>query len=185
MITHAQRTALFGSFTFERHPVPGNPEAVTIDQAWTRANLVSVRIPQLPVPAGSTAPRPPAPAGRSATIHKLARLPLLALWAAWEREGLLHEPVPFNGAWVARFKRQSGTEAERARKCVILGPAALSNHAWGTAFDIFAQALPLGRPCTPGHRMIAMAAVAKQLGWEWGGDYKNRPDPMHLELVRL
>ena len=169
MITHAQRSALFGSFSFEHRPLPGNPESVKIDPEWARKNLVSVRVPQL---------------GRTVTVHRLARLPILALWAAWEREGLTAQPIPFSGAWVARFKRQNGTLEERLRKCARLGAAALSNHAYGTAQDIFARELPLGRPCPPGHRMWELAAVARAMGWEWGGDYKTRKDPMHLELIR-
>lgn len=171
MITHAQRTAIFGSFSFSPAPRPGNPEAVRIDPAWASQNLVSVRISQL---------------ARTVTVHRLARLPILALWAAWERKGLIQHIHSWNGSWACRFKRQNGTEDERAKKCAILGAAALSNHAFGSAFDVNAQELPLGAFVPADHPFrTELAPIARDMGWEWGGDYKVRPDGMHFELARF
>lgn len=177
MITHAARVALFGEFSFEPAPLPGNPEHVTIDKTWRLANLVDVEVPQLRGLAG--------PKGRL-TVHRLAKAPLLALFAAWEREGLLKHLHSFNGAFASRFKRQNGTEAERREKCAKLGAGALSNHAYGTAVDLNAPELPLGRPCPPSHPFqLYLAPIARGMGWEWGGDYRTRPDPHHFELVRV
>src|SRR3990172_6846471 len=105
VITHAQRSALFGSFSFEHRPLPGNPESVKIDPEWARKNLVSVRIPQL---------------GRTVTVHTLP-------------------PPPFGGGGAARSKPKTGPLEDPLRKCARLGAAALSNHAYGTAQDIFAR----------------------------------------------
>lgn len=178
MITHRERVRLFGEFKFAHTPLPGNPEHVTIDRAWARANLVEVDVPQIA--------RIPGRKNGRVTVHKLVVPSLLALWAAWEKEGCLQHIHTFNGAWASRYKRQRGSEAERAEKCRRAGPAALSNHSWGTAFDINAQELTLGKPIPPGHPFqLLLAPVARGLGWEWGGDYTTRPDGMHWEKVRL
>lgn len=177
MISHARRVELFGEFSFAPSPLPGNPEHVTIDRSWRLANLVDVEVPQLRGLAG--------PKGR-VTVHRLAKAPLLALFAAWEREGLVKHLHSFNGAFASRFKRQNGTEAERAARCATLGAGSLSNHSWGTAADFNARELPLGKPPPAGHPFqLYLAPVARGLGWEWGGDYRIRPDPMHFELSRI
>lgn len=62
----------------------------------------------------------------------------------------------------------------------------LSNHASGTAMDLNATRHPLGARGTFTRRQVdaihnilrAVDDVAR-----WGGDYKGRKDPMHVELV--
>jgi hypothetical protein len=59
----------------------------------------------------------------------------------------------------------------------------LSNHASGTAVDINATKHPLGKENTVGDKAGAIRAKAKSLGLRWGGDYRNRKDEMHFELI--
>ena len=57
----------------------------------------------------------------------------------------------------------------------------LSNHAWGLAADLDASDHPLG------HRNTGIPAwvveCAHKWGLSWGGDYVNRPDEMHFEML--
>lgn len=56
----------------------------------------------------------------------------------------------------------------------------LSNHSWGLALDLDATDHPLGT-----HKDFPRWVVecAHKWGLSWGGDYVNRPDPMHFEYL--
>lgn len=177
-LEHAARVKLFGHFAFTREPLPSNPEHVQIAEPWQAANLVRVHLPQLDKSGVHAMVR----------VHKLIAAQLLALWAAWEAAGLLPLALTFDGAWASRFKRQTGTAGERAAKCALLGEQSLSNHCWGTAFDINAQWNPLGHiPTTLGAHgsTRALVPLAEQHGFAWGGNFHTRPDGMHFEAVRV
>jgi hypothetical protein len=61
----------------------------------------------------------------------------------------------------------------------IRGSTKLSQHAFGNAIDINAATNPLG---SRGTDMPAnIGELAAKHGIEWGGTWKNRPDPMHFE----
>lgn len=144
---------------------------MVIEDGWAEANLTSVLVPQL---------------NRRVTIHVKAEAALVALFAEWARLGLLGRVLTWNGSWVPRFKRQAGTAAERATKCRLLGAQALSNHAWGTAFDVNAKWNGLGRAPAPAGTtgsVVELVAAAEMLGWFWGGRFRTRPDGMHFEYV--
>lgn len=172
-LTNAQRIARFGSFEFVATPRRDNPEAVEIRGDWVARNVVTVKCPQLER------------FGRdSARIHRLAEDSFLDLWATWERDGHLDDISTWNGSHVARFKRQDIDDIdERIAKCRTLGPQALSNHSWATAFDIDAKLYPLGRPAPAGAPILKLVPAADKRGWFWGGKFKTRPDPMHWEYV--
>jgi hypothetical protein len=60
----------------------------------------------------------------------------------------------------------------------------LSNHSSGTAIDLNASAHPLAAVGTFEVGKIPMIqALAKKYGLRWGGDYKNRKDEMHFEVM--
>lgn len=60
----------------------------------------------------------------------------------------------------------------------------LSNHSSGTAIDLNASAHPLAAVGTFEAGKIPMIqALAKKYGLRWGGDYKNRKDEMHFEVM--
>lgn len=163
----AARQALFGAFEYRAEPRPGNREHIRILGGWTQDSIVTVTIPQL-----RTALGPQAPAGMP--FHRKGAAQLQALWAAWEENGLLARVQSFDGAFVPRFVRGS--------------TSVLSNHAFGSAFDINAGQNPLGvRPPLTGERgsVRELAAIAESLGFFWGGHFGRRPDGMHFEIAAL
>jgi hypothetical protein len=69
----------------------------------------------------------------------------------------------------------------------IRGATGLSNHASGTAIDLNAPAHPLGAKGTFTRKQIV--AIRRILDFcdetvRWGGDYRERKDEMHFEIVR-
>lgn len=160
-LSHPERLRIFGAFDFTPAPAPGNPEAIAIQGGWAARNIVSERIPQL---------------GRRVSLHRLAMPRFVALMAAWEAAGLLDRVRAFNGGWVPRYKRGKS------------GPATnLSNHSWGSAFDINAAWNGLGKQPAPVGAIgsvVELVPIAEQLGWAWGGWWRTC-DAMHLELARV
>jgi hypothetical protein len=64
----------------------------------------------------------------------------------------------------------------------------LSNHAFGTAFDINADQNSLGaRPALVGQRGSTreLVPLANKWGFYWGGHFGSRPDGMHFEIAFL
>jgi hypothetical protein len=116
------------------------------------------------------------------SFHKKGVPQLQALWAAWEAAGLLPLVLTFDGGWNPRFIRGS--------------TKSLSNHAWGTAFDVNAALNPLG--CVPAlvgkpGSTRKLVELAVQNGFFWGGWFgefaggsvKGRFDGMHFECYKL
>ncbi len=185
-LTNSQRCRRFGNFRFQHSPTPTDPEHVRILGGWPEANIRQVWVPQL---------------RRNVSVNHLVAEPFLALWAEWERLGLLggaecpgvrHDGrglvLSFNGAWVPRMKRTKGTYEERRLAAAARGVSGLSNHAWGTAFDLNAAWNGLGRePAALGTTgsVRELVPAAEALGWFWGGHFRSRPDGMHFEWAGL
>lgn len=160
------RAAAFGSFRFKPAPSSGNPEGIVILDNWQAQNITKVAISQLSGILGTG----------NATgffFHKAAATQVRALFHAWEKAGLKDRVRTWGGSWVPRFKRGSRTS--------------LSNHSWGTAFDINvawnmlgSQPALLGKPGC----VRELVPLANRLGWYWGGHFTN-PDGMHFELSRV
>lgn len=142
---------------------------VTITNGWDRDNIVDVHIPQLAnIPGGN---------GGRLKFHRAAAGQLQRLWAAWEAAGLLRFVKTFDGAWVARTIR--------------LNPTTLSNHAYGTAFDINARWNGLMRVAAlvgQEGSVRELVPLANAFGFYWGGhwnyDGKGASDGMHFEWAR-
>ncbi len=148
-------------------PTPDNPEAIRILGTWERDNIVDVPIPQL---SRTQIQRPPA----GMRFHRLAMTQLQGLWAEWERRNLLDRVLIYNGAFVPRFVRGSRTN--------------LSNHAFGSAFDINEKYNKLGhRPALVGEKgsVRELVSIANDFGFWWGGHYDDRKDGMHFEVAFL
>ena len=161
----AARQAVFGAFSFVPEPRPGNRENIRILGTWERDNIITVPIPQLRSALGSGAPS-------GMRFHRLAAAQLQGLWRDWEAANLLNRILSFDGAFVARFIRGSTTT--------------LSNHAFGSAFDINAAENPLGaRPALVGNRGATreLVPLAHKWGFYWGGHFGTRPDGMHFEIA--
>ncbi|WP_353641592.1 transglycosylase SLT domain-containing protein [Mesorhizobium sp. WSM2239] len=166
LVSTEERQRLFGTFTFVADPKPGNRENIRITNDWPEKNIIKVSIPVKSV-LGRNGPL-------EFEFHKLAADQLVAMWLEWEKEGLLDRILTFDGAFVPRFIRGS--------------TSTLSNHAFGTAFDINAQFNPLGHtPADIGEKgcVRELVPIANRFGFAWGGHFKKRPDGMHFEVARI
>ena len=161
----AGRRRLFGKFRFVPAPTAGNPEGIRILDNWRAENVLRVTIPQLAGVRG-------AHARGNAWFHRKVAAQVVALFAAWESAGLAGAVLTWAGSFNPRFVRGSRTY--------------LSNHAWGTAFDINAQWNPFGaQPALAGSRgsVRHLVEIANRHGFFWGGHFPRRPDGMHFEAA--
>jgi peptidoglycan hydrolase-like protein with peptidoglycan-binding domain len=160
-----QRQAIFGAYQYVSAPQPDDQEAIRIIGPWEENNIVSVPIPQLAGVRG-------APSSGRVRFHRLVADQLERLWAAWDAAGLLARVLSWEGSFNARFVRGSRVN--------------LSNHAFGSAFDINYNWNKLGqRPALVGERgsVRELVPIANDHGFYWGGHFANRPDGMHFEIA--
>lgn len=158
---------MFGKYEYKPKPVAGNKENITILGDWESRNIVKVEIPQLMGIKG-------APASGNVRFHRLGAKQFVELWAAWEQAKLLDRILTWDGSYNPRFQRGSKT--------------ALSNHAFGSAFDINAALNALGViPALVGRKgcVRELVTIANEHGFYWGGHFKSRPDGMHFEIAVL
>lgn len=172
-LTHAERVAVFGSFEFVHEPTADSPEAIRITKRSPEFRLVEVHLPQLIGVVGF-------PKSGKVLFHARGAAQLISLVDAWDKAGLLGKVLSWGGSFVPRYVRGSRTT--------------LSNHSWGTAFDINAAWNGLGRmPAKAGeHGSIReLVPLAVQHGFYWGGWFSkksggwgNGQDGMHFECNR-
>lgn len=166
-LTDAERETLFGKFSFVSAATDSNPEAIKITDDWDDRNIVSVKIPQLARVAN-------APRDSTIKIHTKISKQFVAMWQKWEDEGLIDRVKTWNGSYVPRYIRGSRTR--------------LSNHSWGTAFDINVQWNGLGvQPALKGAvgSVRELVTIASEHGFYWGGWFTTRPDGMHFEAMKV
>ncbi|MEH6628867.1 MAG: M15 family metallopeptidase [Motiliproteus sp.] len=164
----AKREQLFGKIEFKAE----SGGKIKILNNWEQDNIKTVILPQLKgIPVFG-------PDGRKSSgklrFHQAAGEQLKALWSAWEEEGLIDRILSYEGSYNPRFIRGSRTS--------------LSNHAYGTAFDINGSWNGLGKiPASSGERgsVRELIALANEYGFYWGGHFKSRPDGMHFEVAKL
>ena len=162
----AGKQAAFGQFSFHPAPAPGNPEAIQISPGWLEENIVLATIPQLGRVRG-------APSSGRAQFHRLVAPRVVELFARWQQAGLDGLMLSYGGSFAPRFIRGSRS--------------VLSQHAYGSAFDINVEWNPLGAvPALRGSRgsVRELVPIANELGFYWGGHFARR-DGMHFELGRL
>jgi len=167
LVSTEDRQRLFGKFEFRSAPERDNPENIEIRGDWEDTNIVEVKLPQILGKFDG------APKRDTVRFHRLAAEQLEALWKAWTDAGHMTRVIEFNGAFVPRFIRGSRTT--------------LSNHAFGTAFDINYEFNKLGhQPARVGQRgcVREMVALAHEHGFFWGGHF-TRLDGMHFEVAKL
>jgi 3D (Asp-Asp-Asp) domain-containing protein/peptidoglycan hydrolase-like protein with peptidoglycan-binding domain len=171
-ISHEERVQRFGSFRFRHRPQPDNYENIEITDAWESTNIIQIDVPAVARLRGASR------TGR-VRLHRDLRDDFLALWNAWDQAGLLDRLVTWEGMFVPRFMRKTSAEDMRAAN-----PRRLSNHSWGTAFDVNYQwnrldTVPalLGQPGC----VRELVALANQHGFYWGGHFSSPRDGMHFE----
>lgn len=167
LVSNTERAAIFGRFAYRSAPRPDNPENIEITDDWEQDNIVKVSLPQLTGIKG-------APAGGATRCHRLIAQQFKALWGEWQSAGLLTLVKTWDGMFVKRFVRGS--------------TSVLSNHAFGTAFDINYPWNQLGvRPALAGSvgSVRELVPIANKHGFFWGGHYSSRPDGMHFEAAKV
>jgi D-alanyl-D-alanine carboxypeptidase len=162
----------FGEYEWDNadYSKVADQDAIVIRGSWKEENISDVPIPQVKgIPGGM---------GGRIMFNNKAAWQLKGLWKAWEQCGLLSKVIDVWG-YVARYQRPSG------------GPkhAAISNHAFGTAFDINTkQNLQGHEPARLGEYgcVREMVEVAHKFGFYWGGHFGGgRVDGMHFEVAKV
>lgn len=162
----ANREALFGRFEYE--DLGPDTDDIRITDGWDQENIGTVIIPQL---------RRFKREGKT-RFFKKAHDQIRGLFNAWEKAGLLGNVLTWDGAFVPRYMRRATHDR-----------AHLSNHSWGTAFDINAMWNKLGKPVArlgkPGC-VLELVEISYEYGFYWGGHFKGgRSDGMHFEVAKL
>jgi hypothetical protein len=164
LVSNVEREEIFGKFRYER--IAPDRDDIRILGNWAAQNIVTIAVPQLIGMKG-------APANGRIRVHKLVTGQCKALFEAWERDRLLALLKTWEGSFAPRFIRGSNKT--------------LSNHAWGTAFDINCRWNQLGHlPALRGAAGSVRELVprAHQFGFYWGGHFSRR-DGMHFEVARV
>ncbi|MBK8610183.1 MAG: M15 family metallopeptidase [Chitinophagaceae bacterium] len=173
-LTSSERAQLYGTFPYEADPSTFDGDGIRVTNDWRTQNIISVSIPQL---NGKLIGRNPITNG-TINFHRAGATALQNLWRAWEAAGLLDRVINFQGGYAARYIRNSQSRS----------PRPLSNHAWGTAFDINANWNGFGaQPALVGHQgsVRELVAIANQHGFFWGGHFRSNLDGMHFELAKI
>jgi len=164
----ANREALFGRFEYEDDPTTDGGDGINILGGWESANIGSVVIPQLAKFKRN---------GKT-QFFKKAHEQLRGLFNAWEKAGLIKNIVSWDGSFNPRYMRKA-----------VHDRAHLSNHSWGTAFDINAAYNKLGKPVAKlGQRgcVLELVEIGYEYGFYWGGYFGGgRSDGMHFEVAKL
>jgi D-alanyl-D-alanine carboxypeptidase/Putative peptidoglycan binding domain len=163
LVTNQEREAVFGKFRFKPKPLPDNPENIEVTDDWVKNNIAAVKIPQLVGVKGSP----------TVYFHRLGEKQLKKLWKDWEDADLLHLVLTWDGSYAPRFVRGSHT--------------LLSNHSYGSAFDINFAWNKMGTiPALVGQKgsVRELVEIANDNGFYWGGHF-TRMDGMHFEIAKL
>lgn len=147
----------FGSIVFDPHPVPGNAQAIRIKNDFVTNNIIKLDVPW----------------SKSGWDygHRGMRKPLERLITAWTKAKLMDRVISYAGMWVPRYSRAANV---------------LSEHSWGTAFDINAQWNWMRMvPAQKGEKgsVRELVPIAEECGFYWRG-FSNPVDGMHFVYVR-
>jgi hypothetical protein len=165
IISLAERESLFGQLTYRPAPTKSNPEGIIITNDWERKNIVTVNLPALSKATNGKF--------KSMRWHKSCDYQLVKMFERFEKEKLHTKILSFAGAFYPRFIRGSRTN--------------LSNHSWGTAFDINVPYNGLNKmPALIGEKgcVRELVPIANEYGFYWGGHF-SRKDGMHFEIAKI
>jgi putative peptidoglycan binding protein/D-alanyl-D-alanine carboxypeptidase-like protein len=160
IVGNAARNALFGPMKFRPGPLNGDfgKETITVTNDFESTSILRTEIPELIGIKGASS------TGR-VRFHKTCVPQLKGLWTAWGKKVCWKHILTFDGAYAPRFTRCSNKT--------------LSNHAFGTAFDINADENPLGaQPALPGRKgcVFELVPTAHQFGFYWRTFFTPRRD---------
>lgn len=163
LVSNAERQRVFGKMEYVSDPQPKNPESIKITNNWAKENIVKISVRQL-IPIKGT---------DTVYFHKKGANQLIRLFEDWEKAGLMNHVLTWGGTYLPRFVRGSRTS--------------LSNHAYGTAFDINIEWNKLGVvPALAGKKgsVRELVELAHHHGFYWGGHFSRR-DGMHFEVAKI
>lgn len=121
-------------------------------------------------------------------VHKETKETLEELLHQWKAADLLHLPITYAGAFDPRYiyGHSPGNAAQPLKLSTAAG--SLSNHAFGSAFDINATWNWIGTvPAVCGRKgsVRELVEIANRTGFYWGGHFGGgRIDGMHFEMAR-
>ena len=169
LVGTSARQKVFGKFDFVHAPTRKNKEQIKILGDWENDNIVSIFIPVLK--GVDTYGRPNS--GKM-TFHKKAAEQLKGLWSAWSTQNYKTLILTYGGSYVPRFVRGSAST--------------LSNHAFGSAFDINMEWNGLGKtPAIRGSKgsVRELVPIANDFGFYWGGILTVESTACILKLPRF
>jgi hypothetical protein len=184
--TNRARNAALTCFKFKQlaKPLRPDPDGIVITSScngaiadWETNFITRVAVPQL-------AHLPTLSSGFM-RVHTLVAPRLTALFEAWAAADLMHLFLTYEGAFVARYIRDGSPSdgAHGIKQSKDVGD--LSNHAFGSAFDINATWNKRGKSSAPpGEKgcVFELVEIANGLGWFWGGHFSTE-DGMHFEFA--
>lgn len=165
IVGNDKRMSIFGEFEYEASPTARNPERIMVDKGWKKEHIVWVDLPALKEATNGK--------HRGMNFHRLGAEQLEDFFNEIHKQGLHKRIISFSGAYYPRFIRGS-------RKT-------LSNHSWGTAFDINAWQNWLNKePAKKGEKgyLMDLVPIANHYGFYWGGHF-TRKDGMHFEIAKI
>jgi hypothetical protein len=150
----------------------GNPDANTdgvLDLDWARANLIV-----MPLPFPMRLSWQPDVSVSRVQCHRLIAHNLVQALVAMESR-MSAQALRDHGLdmWGGCF------EFRRTR-----GGTALSRHSWGVAVDMNPDIGRLGSAEDAANYPKFIVDAFKNAGFNWGGDWTDRPDPMHFEIAQ-
>lgn len=173
--SNSTRNKNFTCFKFIQLPRNQRPDNEAIVQKgscdgsqrdWVATNIVSIDVPQLQFARGSN--------GRMRCHSKAAPL-INRLFQQWQADDLLHLILSYEGSFVPRYKRnQAPSNTLGHSEKLSSNVSELSNHSFGSAFDINYTDNQLGNlPAICGQRgsVPELVAAANAIGIYLGGTF--------------
>jgi hypothetical protein len=154
LTNNEERQRHWGRIQYVAAPTAANPEGIRITNDFEEEHIIRVDCPAWK---------------RKLPFHQRVAEHYVQFMDAIIEAGLRDRLLTFEGSFVPRFIRGSRS--------------VLSNHSWGTAFDINYQWNRLGKmPAFIGDPgcVRELVDIGVTFGWYWGGWFKRR-DGMHFE----
>lgn len=166
-MSSAERAEVFGRFKYEASHELSDKDGIIIKGDWEDKNIKRTFVPQLVgMPMWDDLI-----CDGWIRCHVLAIHQIRGLFQEWEDKGLIDLITDWGGCFNPRFMR---------------GSRNLSNHSWGSAFDVNIAFNGLNKtPALVGETgsVRLLVEIAWKWGFYWGGHF-SRLDGMHFELFK-